>query len=305
MKHEQKNLFYWLMIFKTVAEQGSFTVAAEQLGLTKSGVSQHVSRLEQHLQVQLLIRSTRSLSLTSAGKKLLARADDLKVRLDIMLDEMHDIQSQPTGQLSITVPQALAQPLVLPALQRLSQQFPYIEPQLIVDDGQQDIVKRGIDIAIRVGELQSSDLKVGRIGQHSEIFVASHCYVSQQRDAITQRTIEQHPFIATDWQTGYQQHPFYDGKGEAFTLTLTPKFEVNSANIAIELALLDLGIALIPDLYARQMINAGKLQMVLPGCRTVSDNIYYVHAYHENVPLKVKWFIEFLRQTFQQLVDRP
>ncbi len=164
MKTEHKNIYLWMMIFNEVIEQGSFTLAAEKPHLTKSGVSQHVSKLEKHLGVQLLIRSTRSLSLTDIGKQLFQRSAELKTLLDISIDEVTNLKHQPVGYLSITAPQALMPSAVLPAIKQLIKQFPKIKPRLIVDDGNQDIIKKGIDVAIRVGNLKDSDLKARRIG---------------------------------------------------------------------------------------------------------------------------------------------
>jgi len=297
MKTKQKNLFHLLMVFREVIRQGSFTAAAEKLDLTKSAISQYVTRLEQHLGVQLLIRSTRALSLTSVGHKLLERSEELKTLLDITIDEINNIKQQPSGSLSITAPQALAHPVVLPAIQLLNKQFPQVEPRLIVDDGNLDIVKRGIDIAVRVGELKDSELKASKIGEHQEILVASNSYLSSLEKAINLDNIEEHPFIATSWQTTNLTHHFHDNNNAQFDIRLKPKFEVNSANIALELVLLGLGIALLPDIFVKQHIHEGKIQPVLSPLTGKTDNIYYVHAYKEEVPLKVKWLIEFLKKT--------
>ena len=297
MKIKQKNLFHLLMVFREVIRQGSFTAAAEKLDLTKSAISQYVTRLEQHVGVQLLTRSTRALSLTSVGHKLLERSEELKTLLDITIDEINNIKQQPTGSLSITVPQALAQPLVLPAIKLLNKQFPQVEPRLIVDDGNLDIIKKGIDIAVRVGVLQDSELKAGKIGEHREILVASSSYLSSLEKKVTLNNIEEHPFIATSWQTTNLIHHFQDNNNTQFDICLKPKFEVNSANVALDLVSLGLGIALLPDIFVKKHIYEGKIQHVLEHLKGKTDNIYYVHAYKENVPLKVKWLIEFLKKT--------
>ncbi len=295
MKSEQKNLFLWLTVFNEVIKQGSFTAAAEKLSLTKSGVSQHVSHLEQYFDVQLLIRSTRSLSLTAAGKGLFKRSEELKTLLDITIDEVNNSKQQPAGRLSITAPQALLQSLVLPAIQQLLKRFPDIDPHLIVDDSNQDIVKDGIDIAIRVGELKDSDLKAKKLGEQRDMFVASTRYLAASDEPITIENLTQHPFIATSWQTIDKTFRLFDHKNNIVeNAILKPKFDVNNAHTALELVILDSGIALLPDTYVKQYIQSGQLQHVLGHLHTKPDNIYYVHAYKRNIPLKAKWFLEFL-----------
>ncbi len=295
MKSEQKNMFLWLTVFNEVIKQGSFTAAAEKLNLTKSGVSQHVSHLEQHFDVQLLTRSTRSLSLTTAGKSLFQRSEELKTLLDITIDEVNQGKQQPAGRLSITAPQALVKPLVLPAIQQLLKRFPEIDPHLIVDDSHQDIVKEGIDIAIRVGELKDSDLKAKKIGEQREILIASTHYLAALSETIDIENLGRHPFIATSWQTMEYLDRSFEGENKSMqNELLKPKFKVNNANTALELALLGSGIALLPDTYVKQYTQSGQLQHVLSHLHTKSDNIYYVHAYKRNIPLKAKWFLEFV-----------
>ncbi len=296
MKTEQKNVYLWMMIFNEVVEQGSFTLAAEKLHLTKSGVSQHVSKLEKHLGVQLLIRSTRSLSLTDTGKQLFQRSTELKTLLHISIDEVNNIKHQPTGVISITAPQALIPSAVLPAIKQLVTRFPNIKPQLIVDDSNQDIIKKGIDVAVRVGSLQDSELKARKIGEVREIFVASSAYLSSLDKDITLKGIHTYPFIATSWQTTNHNHCLVDQNKEHHNISLPPSFEVSCANTAIELVLLDLGVALLPNIYIEKYIRERRIQHVLKHLESKVSNIYYVHAYKDCVPLKIKWFIEFLME---------
>ncbi|MGR6875172.1 LysR family transcriptional regulator [Pseudomonas sp. HK3] len=296
MKTEQKNVFLWLMVFYEVVEQGSFTAAADKLDLTKSGVSQHISRLEQHLGVQLLTRSTRSLNLTNIGEQLFKRSGELKTLLNLTIDEVSNSTQQVAGLLSITAPQALVQSAVLPAIEQLVKQFPNIKPRLIADDTNQNIIKKGIDIAIRVGEQADSELKGAKIGAHREIIVASSAYLSATKHSISLQNIYTHPFIATSWQTTNLTHQFLDDKNKVHELLLQPQFEMNSANSVMESVLMGLGIALLPDVYANKYIREGKIQHVLPNLKTKENNIYYVHAYKGNMPLIMKWFIEFLKK---------
>lgn len=294
MKTEQKNIFLWMMVFNQVAEQGSFTAAADKLNLTKSGVSQHVSHLEQYLKAQLLTRSTRSLSLTSTGEKLFQRSKELKTLLNITIDEVNN--QQPTGLISITAPQALVQCAVLPAIQKLVEQFPKITPRLTVDDRNQDIIKKGIDVAVRVGMLKDSELKAKKLGEIREIFVASPSYLSSLNKPISIQNIEAQPFIANSWQTTDLHHHFIAKNNSTHSIYLQPKIEVNSASTAMELVLLDMGVALLPEVFAKKYIREGKVQRILNNLQTSPNNIYYVHAYKKNIPLKIKWFIEFLKE---------
>lgn len=302
MKIEQKNLFFRLMVFNHVVKQGSFTGAAEQLNLPKSGVSQHISQLEQQLSTQLLIRSTRSLTLTHTGEVLFKRSNELKALMDITLDEVNNINQQPEGELCITSPQALVRPAVLPAINKLSARFPKIRPRFIVDDTSQDLIAQGIDVAVRVGELKDMDLKARKVGEQRNVFIASTDYLAGIEGAGPERdisldTLAEHPFIATSWQTPTAVNTFTDHHSQQHTIALTPQFEANSAHIAMEMVLMNLGIALLPDIYVASYVAEKKVVPLLPALTASADGIYCVHAYTQRTPLAVKWFTEFMLES--------
>ena len=149
-----------LLVFASVANQGSFTKAARQLGMSKSAVSQQVSRLEEVLGAQLLSRNTRGLSVTPLGSKLLLRCELLQDQVDLAFVELSNAERAPAGTFSVTFPHALEKDIAVPAVRQLGQEYPGLEPRLIVTDRRLDLVRDKLDVAI--SPVNSTIAAIGR-----------------------------------------------------------------------------------------------------------------------------------------------
>ena len=121
-----------LLIFAEVAQRGSFTDAAQHLGMSKSAVSQHISRLEEQIGVQLLSRNTRGMALTAYGTKLLSRSELLKDQVALAFQELDSAEQTPSGLFSVTFPHLLEKDVVTPALAQLCKEFPRIEIKVLI-----------------------------------------------------------------------------------------------------------------------------------------------------------------------------
>ena len=159
-----------LLIFAEVANKQSFTGAAKHLGMSKSAISQQITRLEKDIGQQLLSRNTRGMSLTAAGKRLLGRCELLRDQVDLALDEINDSKEEPSGVLALTIPHSCEKDIVIPALRQLCLEFPKIQPDLLVTDQPTDLIQNNLDIAIYAGELKDSNYRALPIGTCSEIF---------------------------------------------------------------------------------------------------------------------------------------
>ena len=147
-----------LMVFTVVAQKQSFTKAAAHLQISKSAVSQQVSLLESELGVRLLNRTTRELSLTAIGSKLLERCTVLQDQLSLVFNDLAEAGVSPSGRFAVTYPHSLESSIILPAVEQLCIEFPHLEPVLIADDAPLDLVEHQLDVAIHVGELNRPGL---------------------------------------------------------------------------------------------------------------------------------------------------
>ena len=286
---------YRMLVFAEVVKQGSFTSAADALDMNKSNVSQHISQLERELGSRLINRTTRRLSLTDVGKQFAQRCLELQILVNQAIDEVQEFEKQPQGTLSLTAPHALETCLILPVLHELSQIFPKLQLRLLIDDRRLDLVKYNLDIAITVGSLPDSDYRICYLGNLSEVFCASPTFIPNISELKEPEELDRYPFIATSWQQSHKtQKIIHRHKGERI-LQLQPKIQVNTLSSAANFTQQAMGFALIPNIFAYPLFEQGRLNSLLPGWYSEESPIYALHPYPNQIPLKVRRFIELLK----------
>ncbi|WP_204369132.1 LysR family transcriptional regulator [Methylocucumis oryzae] len=160
-----------LMVFAAVAQKGSFTQAAQLLGITKSAASQHIRQLESAMGIRVLNRSTRGVSLTALGEKLLLRCQLLEDHVEQVFAEITNASGDPQGRFAVTFPHSLEMGVVLPALEQLCNEYPRLEPVLIASDNTLDLIANQLDVALHVGALPDSGYRAIPVGTMTEIFL--------------------------------------------------------------------------------------------------------------------------------------
>ena len=158
-----------MLVFAEIAKVGSFTEAAKTLAMSKSSVSQHLAKLEEHIGGQLIRRHTRGMALTPAGKRLLERTDLLKGQVDLAFQEMANAEASPSGVFSLTFPNLVAKDSVFPALKQLSMEYPGLVFRTIVSDDRVDLIKNNLDVSIYGGDLPDSSYRALPLGSTGEI----------------------------------------------------------------------------------------------------------------------------------------
>lgn len=274
-----------LLIFAEVAKQGSFTRAAELLKMSKSAISQQVSRLEESLGQQLITRNTRGLALTSVGQKLLKRCELLQDQVDLALVELANHEQEFSGSFSITFPHSIQHEIAIPAITQLCQEYPGLEPRIIVSDEKHDLVKDKLDVAIYAGELKDSSYRALPIGTMTEIWCASGNYIQRKGHPKQPAELEQHRWIATQWQKEIQKLTCATGQEEVIKLNSFAK--VNTLPCAIELAQQDMGLVLLPDISASPALLNKSLVRVLPDHHGARWPFYFMHAFQADKPQHV------------------
>ena len=189
-----------LLVFAEVANRGSFTGAAQHLNMSKSAVSQQLSRLEEVVGSQLLTRNTRGLSVTAVGKTLLARCELLQDQVDLAFVELSNVEAAPAGTFSVTFPHALERDVAIPAIRQLCEEYPGLEPRMMVTDQEMDLVKDKLDVAIHAGELKDSSYRALPVGTMTEIWSASPSYLQRYGQPKSTDELGQHKWIASHWQ---------------------------------------------------------------------------------------------------------
>ena len=187
-----------MAIFATVAETGSFSAAGRQLRLATSGISQHVTKLEDRLGVTLFYRSTRSLSLTNAGKRLLEHALSMMAAAEDGLNGIADISQEPAGALKVTLPAFMADSTYEKAIWDFVSRHEAVAITIKYLDRNFDLVAEGIDLALRMGDLPDSSLRSRRLGSFGRKLVCAPSYRDRLSRTATPDDLKGADFVAME-----------------------------------------------------------------------------------------------------------
>lgn len=267
---------------------GSLSAASRQLGVPLPTVSRRVSDLEAHLRTQLVVRTSRKLLLTDAGRSYLASCRQI-------LDELDDAERlaageyrMPRGQLVVTAPVMFGQLHVEPVVLAFLQAYPDIAVRLTLADYFIDLVEHRIDLAVRIGPLPDSGLIATRLGTVDWITCASPAYLAARGIPDTPGDLAQHDCIAferlqagSSWAFGGQQVD-------------TPcRFSVNTAAGAIDAALAGAGIVRVLSYQVAAAIAEGRLVRVLEPFESTPQPIHLLYTAQPAMPLKLRAFLDF------------
>lgn len=289
-----------LMVFAVVAKRGSFTQAAEELGTTKSAVSQQVKLLENEIGERVLNRTTRGVALTALGEKLLLRCQLLQDQVNMVFSDITNAGVAPKGRFAVTFPHALASNVVMPAMEQLCTEFPGLEPELLVSDSTMDLVTNNLDVAIHAGELPDSSYRALPIGMMAEVFCASPLYLNRTSTPKTAEELREHRWIATSWQHRNVSISRVGSK-ERTPISLTRFAQVNTMPCAIEMALHHMGIVLLPDVAARPLFKTGELVHLVDCITGPQWPVHLLHAYQSEKPIHITRLHQLVNRYFSGL----
>lgn len=286
-----------MAVFAEVVAAGSMTVAARQLGMTASAVSQHVRQLEQALGLALLHRSTRRLTLTEAGERyhtgcaaMVAAARDADQSLARLRDE-------PEGELRLAAPMGFGS-LLATALAPL-RDFPRLSLNLLLDDTLIDLIEERVDVAIRVGVLADSTLVARRLGSIRRQLCASPAYLARRGWPARPQDLLQHDWLASrPRNAGGDMLELSGDHGEKQTIRLEGRVQASQVAALHALCLAGWGISLGVSDDDRQALVDGRLLPVLPGWQLSDLPVYAVTPRRGEQPAKVRHVLEALSVYF-------
>ena len=277
------------MVFACVAQKGSFTQAAETLGITKSAVSQQVKLLESELGIRVLNRTTRGVSLTALGEKLHIRCQLLQDQVELAYADIASAEENPSGRFAITFPHALESIVVMPAIEQLCCEYPGLKPELVVSDSSLDLVENKLDVAIHAGELADSSYRALPVGTIKEIFCATPLFLNRTAVPKTIEDLAALKWISASWQKP-KMSIFDIHSNEKSLVKLNQFARVNTLPSALELGLRHLGMTLLPDVIANPLIKSGELIHVMDTYTGPYWPVYTIHAYQADKPIHLTRF---------------
>ncbi|PWJ20541.1 LysR family transcriptional regulator [Jannaschia seohaensis] len=287
-----------LRTFVAAVEAGSFTAAADRLGISKKLVSKYVGQLETVLGTRLLSRTTRSLGLTRSGERVYPRAVALLADFDELLAETRAEEQGLSGTLRIAAPVAFGELYLHDVLSDFAAEHPALSIDLQLNDRFVDLAAEGFDLALRIGALEDSALRARRIGETALIVVGSPDYFARAGRPAHPDGLRDHVCIRDANIRGGPTWPF-EIAGQVRAVPVTARMRVNSAAAVRLSALRGDGLCLCPDYIVGPDIAAGRLERVLSGFPSGIRGIHVVYGDAPRLPARTRAALDMLAARFK------
>jgi len=293
-----------MQAFARVAELGSFTRAADELGLSRAMVSTHVHRLERRFGLKLLNRTTRKVALTPAGSDYLEHCRRVFAELDAAEETLRRGKEQPTGRVRVDVPGSFGRHILLPRLPEFLARYPGIDLDLRFNERVVDLVREGVDLAVRAGIVTDQDVVAHRVSGSRWINCASPAYLARHGRPQTLADLADHVLIGSIPSGGTYPRPWLFANDEPPPAELRFRMTVNEAEAVMLAAARGVGITQTMDLLAARELVEGSLVIVLPDHTRLGPALSIVHTPAALRLARVRVFSEFLHGLCEYVVER-
>jgi DNA-binding transcriptional LysR family regulator len=295
------NLQESMKIFMRITETGSFTKAAQTLGLPKASVSTSLSMLESKLQTRLLQRTTRSVQLTEEGRQFYERCSVLLSDFDEVQNMFQKNSSQIKGRIRIDMPSIVARTIVIPNLHHFYKRHPDIEIELSATDRKVDLIHEGFDCVIRSGPLHDSGLIAKNLGHHTIVNCASSEYIKRFGLPKTIESLKNHQLIDYVPVLGMKSSGFdYTINDKSYSLHMKSILIVNNTESYLAGCLAGLGIIQVPLNTIAPYLKNKKVIEILPKYRTIPMSISILYPHKRNQAKRVQVFLEWLENIIKK-----
>lgn len=293
-----------MRVFVRVAETGSFTKTADELGLPRATVSIAVQQLESTLGARLLHRTTRRVQLTQDGTALLERCRTLLADMEEVEGLFRQKPHQVAGKLKVDVPSRMGRLLIAPALPDFFAHYPNIELELGATDRNVDLVREGVDCAIRAGNLGDSSLVSRKLGEMVVANYASKSYIAEHGTPLRIADLEQHWAVNYASPTTGRVLPWeYIENGVEKTLMMRSRVTVNNAEMYFSSCLSGMGLIQAPIHDLTNYFKSGELVDVMPHLRPSPMPIYALYPHRRHLSRRVQAFIDWLQILLKKRSD--
>lgn len=250
-----------LAAFQAVARERNFTRAAAKLAVSQSALSHTVRGLEERLGVRLLARTTRSVTPTPAGERLLQSIEPALGEIEAALSSIEAMRDKPAGSIRLTTSDHAAETIILPALARLLPDYPDIDVEVVVDGGLNDIVAERFDAGVRLGEQVAKDMIAVRIGPDVRMaVVGAPAYFAKHGAPKTPHELAQHLCINLRLRTLGGLYAWeFEKDGRALNVRVEGQLACNSSDMLVGAAEAGLGLACVLEPRVREAVAAGRL----------------------------------------------
>ena len=295
-----------LLAFAETAKRGNFAIAARELGCTPSTLAKAVARLEARLGVRLFHRTTRQVALTDDGERLFSRCQRVLAELELLQEEATGTRQEASGTLRIEMPVTFGRVVMLPLLARLAGQYPRISIDARFSDNYADLVKGGIDVAIRAGEMRDSSLVARHIASQELLLIASPAYLSRVGTPNTVADLNGHDAVLFNVPATGRCRPWHFRVRSRNTLLLpASRLRVDGGDAIVRAALLGMGIGQIPHYMVTDELAKGELVELLPDCRPLEMPLSAVMPSSRMVPARVRALLDLIEASAESFPQAP
>lgn len=285
-----------LLIFARVAEAGSFSRAAERIGLPKSTVSRRISLLEERLGERLMLRTTRRLTLTEFGNQLLEHARQVAAEVDAVKALSEYRQARPSGRLRVSMPSDFSTLLLTDMLAAFIALHPAVSLELDLSPRRVDLLGESFDLALRMGDLPDDALLAARrIAVFPGGLYAAPAYLAERGEPVSPEDLLQHEGLLLLGRNGEPVGWKLLCGDRAWEGVPPGRTTANSPELLVSLARAGAGIAAVPDYFAASGLHSGELRRVLPDWCLPSYTAWAVFPGRRLMPAKTRAFIEMLQ----------
>ena len=281
--------------FVYVAEYESFTRAAKELGISTAQVSRQVSALEKRLNIKLLYRTTRKVSLTEEGRVFYQHCRGVLDGLDAAEQAVSNLQSKPQGRIKLTSPVTYGEQQLLPLVNNFMVMYSDIEVTAFLSNQKIDLVDGGYDLAIRIGKLSDSTMMAKKLSHRTNFVCAAPTYLEKHGIPHFLSELSEHNcllgtrdywhFIENDKEAGKERN-----------MRVSGTVQYNSGHSLVDAALKGLGIVQLPDYYVQKHLASGALVSVLDNYREPEEGIWAIYPHNRHLSPKIRLLVDYLAE---------
>ncbi|QXI31286.1 LysR family transcriptional regulator [Pseudomonas vanderleydeniana] len=285
-----------MKVFVKVVEHGSFSAAAQSIGISSTMVGNHVQGLERHLGTRLLHRTTRRQSLTEIGQGYYSQCVSILNQIEQAELIAREQRAHPRGKLRVSASATLASDRLMPAIAAYLKQYPEVEIELQFNDRVVDLVEEGFDVVFRYGELPNSGLVARLLNKNRRIACASPAYLETHGVPQTPADLQHHNCLVFLRATAQRDWLFRGVSHES--VRVNGQLSANNGTALMNAALEGLGIVLLPQTLMQEALKDGRLVHVLPDHETLDRPLHLVYLPDKHMTPKLSSFIEFMLGRF-------
>ena len=287
-----------LIAFNAVVETGSFTAAADRLDANKSAVSRRVSALEKRLGVQLLRRTTRSLNVTETGRSFYERSARILADLEEAESAVAQAHGELRGRLRVALPLTFGVLHMCTPVDRFSRKHPNVQFDLDLSDRRVDLLQEGIDVAVRIGQLEDSSLIARRLFDTRTVVCASPEYLERHGLPRSPRDLASHDCLVYSNLREPGRWRWIDGRGEMQHVDVRVRMSANSGDLLGNAAADGLGVVMQPTFIAHRHVRSGALKPILTDVEWPGPSAWAVYPPTRHLSYRVRAFIDYLADYF-------